>query len=219
MRANIDSMTGALGKEKEVEIDFKDECVDDFNVNEKQTTERTEHKDDLDHEIAHLEDDIDVKTDEEKQLEQEIYDAQVEMKKATLNREAENKDFQVTIADQRATQKILGIAVDRLNEFYDRKADGSAKMFKADGSLNLLQQVPGAKMEAMPEGFGEYKKSDGGGAVTMITNIIEESKAVEKDALVAESDAQVAYEGYVQDTNTEIETKRKALVADEEVIV
>merc|ERR1719236_307165 len=119
MRSNIDSMTGALGKEKEVEIEFKDECVDDFNVNEKQTTERTEHKDDLDHEIAYLESDIGMKTDEEKQLEQEIYDAQVEMKKATLNREEENKDFQVTISDQRATQKILGMAVDRLNEFYD----------------------------------------------------------------------------------------------------
>merc|ERR1719327_2238600 len=152
MRSNIDSMTGALGKEKEVEIEFKDECVDDFNVNEKQTTERTEHKDDLDHEIAYLESDIGMKTDEEKQLEQEIYDAQVEMKKATLNREEENKDFQVTISYQRATQKILGMAVDRLNEFYDRKADGS---------LNLLQQVPGAKVEAMPEGFGEYKKSNG----------------------------------------------------------
>jgi len=218
MRSNIDSMTGALGKEKEVEIEFKDECVDDFNVNEKQTTERTEHKDDLDHEIAFLESDIGMKTDEEKQLEQEIYDAQVEMKKATLNREEENKDFQVTISDQRATQKILGMAVDRLNEFYDRKADGSAKMFKADGSLNLLQQVPGAKVEAMPEGFGEYKKSNGGGAVTMITNIIDESKAVEKDALVAESDAQVAYEGYVQDTNKMIETKNKAIVGDKEII-
>merc|ERR1719326_867321 len=55
-------------------------------------------------------------------------------------------------------------------------------------------------------------------AVTMITNIIEESKAVEKDALVAESDAQVAYEGYVQDTNKEIEDNRRALNADEEVV-
>merc|ERR1719172_540104 len=89
-------------------------------------------------------------------------------------------------------------------------------MFKADGSLNLLQQVPGAKVEAMPEGFGEYKKSNGGGAVTMITNIIEESKAVEKDALVAESDAQVAYESYVQDTNKEIEASDKIDEAQDE---
>ena len=110
------------------------------------------------------------------------------------------------------------MAVKRLNEFYDTKADGSAKMFAADGSVNLLQQVPGAKMEAMPEGFGEYKKSSGGGAVTMITNIIEESKAVEKDAMVAESDATVAYESYVQDTNKEIEAKRKAIVGDAEVV-
>jgi len=218
MRGNIDTMTGALGKEKEDEIEFKDECVDDFNVNDRQTTDKTEHKDDLDHELAHLEDEIGTKTDEEKRFEQEIYEAQVEMRKAGLNREEENKEFQVVIADQRATQKILGMAVKRLNEFYDTKADGSAKMFAADGSVNLLQQVPGAKMEAMPEGFGEYKKSSGGGAVTMITNIIEESKAVEKDAMVAESDATVAYESYVQDTNKEIEAKRKAIVGDAEVV-
>ena len=41
--------------------------------------------------------------------------------------------------------------------------------------------------------------------ITMITNIIAESKAVEKDALVGEDDAQVAYEGYVQDTSMEID--------------
>jgi hypothetical protein len=212
MRENIDGMTGALGKEKEDEIEFKDECVDDFNVNEKQTNERSDHKNDLDHDIANLEDEIGVKTDEEKMLEQEIYDAQVEMKKASQNRELENKDFQVVIADQRATQKILNMAVERLGDFYNKKA---ASLLQRRAST---RQVPGAEVEPMPEGFGEYKKSNGGGAITMIQGIIDESKAVEKDALVAESDAQVAYEGYVQDTNKEIEDNRRALTADEEVV-
>merc|ERR1719473_959332 len=212
MRENIDGMTGALGKEKEDEIEFKDECVDDFNVNEKQTNERSDHKNDLDHDIANLEDEIGVKTDEEKMLETEIYDAQVEMKKATQNRELENKDFQVVIADQRATQKILNMAVERLGDFYNKKA---ASLLQRRAST---RQVPGAEVEPMPEGFGEYKKSNGGGAITMIQGIIDESKAVEKDALVAESDAQVAYEGYVQDTNKMIETKNKAIVGDKEII-
>ena len=36
-----------------------------------------------------------MKTDEDKQLEQEIYDAQVNTEETTLNREEETKDFQV----------------------------------------------------------------------------------------------------------------------------
>jgi len=119
MRSNIDSMTGALGKEKEVEIDFKDECVDDFNVNEKQTTERTEHKDDLDHEIAHLEDDIGMKTDEEKQGASE---------KA---HEAYKQAMQVATTDLAVTHPIrLGLALNFSVFYYEvlNNPDEACKM-------------------------------------------------------------------------------------------
>merc|ERR1719183_2343021 len=103
LRDSIDGMTTALGKEKEDEIHHKDGCVKDFNENEKQTTERTEHKGDVEQEIADLEVEIAQLDEEEKVLLQEIKDTQIEMKKASENREEENKDFQTTVADQRAT--------------------------------------------------------------------------------------------------------------------
>merc|ERR1719456_604486 len=102
LRDSIDGMVGSLGKEKEDEIHHKDGCVKDFNENEKQTTERNTHKGDVEQEIADLEQEIAQLDEEEKVLLQEIKDTQIEMKKASENREQENKDFQTTVADQRA---------------------------------------------------------------------------------------------------------------------
>merc|ERR1719333_82367 len=94
LRDSIDGMTTALGKEKEDEIHHKDGCVKDFNENDKQTTERTEHKGDVETEIASLEAEVTMLNEEEKVLTQDIADTQIEMKKASENRESENKDFQ-----------------------------------------------------------------------------------------------------------------------------
>merc|ERR1719197_1220101 len=126
----------------------------------------------------------------------EISDAQIEMKKASENREKENKDYQETIADQRATQAILKKAVERLGEFYNKKAA-------------LVQQVPGAAAPPPPPGFGAYKKSGGGGAMALIENIIAESVSVEKDAIKAEQDAQTAYETFIKDSNAAIKAKQE----------
>merc|ERR1719420_1899043 len=159
LRDSIDGMTTALGKEKEDEIHHKDGCVKDFNVNEKQTTERNEHKGDVEQEIADLEVEIGQLNEEEKVLMQEIADTQIEMKKASENRESENKEFQETVADQRATQEILKKAVERLGDFYNKKA-----ALAQTGR----QPVPGAAVEAPPPGFGAYKKAGGGGAMALI---------------------------------------------------
>merc|ERR1719428_1887676 len=107
MRESIDGMVVSLGKEKEDEIVHKDDCVTDLNTNEKDSNEKHEIKTDLETEISSLETDISELTDEEKRLIQEIADAQKQMKIASENREKENKEYQETIADQRATQAIL----------------------------------------------------------------------------------------------------------------
>merc|ERR1719359_1707951 len=68
----------------------------------------------------------------------------------------------------------------------------------------------------MPQGFGEYKKAGGGGAMALIENIIADSVKVEKDAIGAEQDAQVAYEEFIKDTNAAIKAKQEQIVGDEE---
>merc|ERR1719375_3105512 len=209
LRDGIDNMVGALGKEKDDEIHHKDDCVSDLNQNDKQTTERHEHKSDVEQEINDLNAEEEQFTADEKRLLQEISDAQIEMKKASENREKENKEFQQTVADQRATQDILKKAKARLGEFYDK----TAALVQ-----NKQDPVPGAAVEAMPAGFGEYKKSGGGGAMALIENVIADSAKVEQDAIHAEQDAQAAYEAFIKDTNEEIKVKQTGIVADDENI-
>merc|ERR1719299_143994 len=55
-------------------------------------------------------------------LKLEIAEMQVQMKRAGEDREKENKNFQMEIADQRATQKLLGAALGILKGFYEKSA-------------------------------------------------------------------------------------------------
>jgi len=204
MRDNIDIMVGALGKEKADEIATKDECVHDLFENDKQTGEKHEVKKDLEQEIDYLNTDEAELTEEEKRMILEIADMQKNMRTATANREKENTEFRQAVADQQATQAILQKAVAKLGEFYNRKA------------ALLQQQVPGEASSPMPEGFSEYKKGSGGGAMAMIQQIITDSKATEQDALVSELDAQSAYEAFIKDTNISIRKNQEALNANAE---
>merc|ERR1719353_2878318 len=103
----IDDMVSQLLKEKEDEIKHKDFCVEEFNTNQLQT----EKKEDLEMTIKQLTEAID-------QLKAEIAEMQVQLKRAGEDREKENKEFQITVADQRATQKLLTAALNILKGFY-----------------------------------------------------------------------------------------------------
>ena len=66
--------------------------------------------------------------------------------KANEIRATENKDFQQTITDQRATQAILEKAVARLKEFYDKKA--ALVQEQADAPGEALAPPPAQKTYA-----------------------------------------------------------------------
>merc|ERR1740127_142828 len=118
----IDDMVSQLLKEKADEIKHKDFCVDEFNTNEMQTEKKTREKQDLTAKIEDLEMTIKSLTDAIDQLKAEVAEMQVQMKRAGEDREKENKEFQMTVADQRATQKLLTAALNILKGFYAKKA-------------------------------------------------------------------------------------------------
>merc|ERR1719420_218472 len=108
-------------------------------------------------------------------LKSEIAEMQVQLKHAGEDRELANNDFQTTVADQRATQKLLNAALDVLKSVYAKK-------------LALAQQEP-------PAGFKTYKKNkNAGGVMGMIQQIIDDAKAMETEAIRAEEDSQKSYE-------------------------
>jgi len=208
VKESIDGMVGVLGEEQKSEVGKKDGCVGDFNTNEKQTTERTGHLGDVEAEIEVLKADIDHRNEEEASLAAQIKEAQVELKKASENREDENKDFQTVISDQRATQAILEKAKARMEEFYGAKAAASL----------LQKSAHTARRQQPPVDFGDYQKNSGStGILVLLDSIIQESKETEAGAVKGEAEAQAAYESFVKGTNDAIKSMSAQITTDEEI--
>merc|ERR1712113_847477 len=185
----IDDMVAQLLKEKQDEIKHKDFCTDEFNKNQLQTEKKEKEKKDLIAKIEDLEMTIKSLADAIAKLKSEIAEMQVQMKRAGEDREKENKEFQTTVADQRATQKLLKAALNVLQDFYGKKAA-------------FMQQHKQPAGPPPPPGFEEYKKNAAsGGVMKMIEEIINDAKAMEAEAIRSEEDAQKAYEDFVKETN------------------
>merc|ERR1719183_1188211 len=199
VKTAIDDMVSQLLKEKEDEIKHKDFCVEEFNTNQLQTEEKEREKSDLLAKIEDLEMTIKTLSADIDRLKSEISESQVQMKRAGEDREKQNKEFQQTVADQRATQKLLNAALEILKGFYEKK------------EAALLQQEPAGPPP--PPGFKDYKKNAAaGGVMGMIQQIINDAKAMEADAIRSEEDAQKAYEDFVKETNASIEAKSKEMI-------
>merc|ERR1712139_50767 len=197
----IDDMMGQLLKEKGDEFKHKDFCVEEFNSNELQTEKKEREKADLIAKIEDLEMTIKQLTEAIEKLKAEIAEMQVQLKRAGEDREKENKEFQMTVADQRATQKPLTAALNILKGFYEKKAKAA---------LVQTQEPAGPPP---PPGFEAYKKNAAApGVMGMIQQIINDAKAMEAEAIRSEEDAQKAYEEFVKDTNASIEAKSKDIV-------
>jgi len=197
----IDDMVAQLLKEKEDEIKHKDFCVDEFNTNELQTEKKERAKQDLTAKIEDLELTIKQLTEAIDTLKSEVAEMQVQLKRAGEDREKENKEFQTTVADQRATQKLLTAALNILKGFYAKKAKAA------------LVQTSEPAGPPPPPGFEAYKKNAAaGGVMGMIQQIINDAKAMEAETIRSEEDAQKAYEDFVKDTNNSIEEKSKDIV-------
>merc|ERR1712217_373540 len=165
----IDDMIAQLLKEKEDEIKHKDFCVDEFNTNQLQTEKKDREKQDLVAKIEELESTIKALAEAIETLKSEIAEMQVQLKRAGEDREKQNKEFQMTVADQRETQKLLTAALNVLSEFYGKKTAATSFVQK--------QEPVGPPP---PPGFEEYKNNAAsGGVVSMIQQIISDAKAME----------------------------------------
>merc|ERR1712051_797728 len=198
----IDDMIAQHLKEKADEIKHKDFCTDEFNANQLQTEKKDREKQDLIAEIEDLESTIKALANAIETLKSEIAEMQVQLKRAGEDREKQSKEFQMTVSDQRETQKLLKAALGVLQDFYAKKAPAA--------SLAQKQEPVGPPP---PPGFEEYKNNAAnGGVVSMIQQIISDAKAMEAEAIRSEEDAQKAYEDFVKETNNSIEAKSKDIV-------
>merc|ERR1719401_3354303 len=204
----IDDLIAQLLKDKEDEIKHRDFCVSEFNTNQLQTEEKERERQDIVAKIEDLEMTIKTLTEEIEVLQAEIEEMQVQLKRAGEDREKENQEFQMTVADQRETQKLLLVALRVLEGFY-------GKLAPAEETALLQRQEPAGPPP--PPGFEEYKNSAAsGGVMAMIQQIINDAKALEAETIRAEADAQKAYEDFVKETNESIAAKNKDIVSKSE---
>merc|ERR1712050_15092 len=198
----IDDMIAQLLKEKADEIKHKDFCTDEFNSNQLQTEKKDREKQDLIAKIEDLDMTIDQLAEAIETLKSEIAEMQVQLKRAGEDREKQNKEFQMTVADQRETQKLLKAALGVLQDFYGKQAPAAS-----------LAQKPEPVGPPPPAGFETYKHgAASGGVMSMIEQIISDAKAMEAEAIRSEEDAQKAYEDFVKETNNSIEAKSRDIV-------
>merc|ERR1719375_1239622 len=206
VKKSIQDMVDKLIKEKEDEIKHKDFCIEEINNNERDTEMKERDRDDLVAKIDDLAMQIDSLAKAIEVLKAEVAEMQVQMKRAGEDREKANKDFQMTVADQRATQKLLTAALNILKGFYEKAA--------------LVQKTTSAKQvtgQAPPPGFKSYEKNAAsGGVMGMMSGIINDAKAIEAEAIRGEESAQKNYEEFVMDTNMSIETKVKDITSKTE---
>jgi len=205
-KEQIQIMIDELTKEQADEVEKKDMCIDELNSNEAATEASTRDKDEAIEKVEALAATIDKLTKEIADLKAEVAAGQTALKRAGEDRELENKDFQLTIADQRATQKVLNTALDILKGFYDKAA--------------LLQsknaQEPYVAGPPPPGAFKSYEKQGSGGVLGAIEGVIGDSKAVEAEAITAESDAQQGYENFAKDTNDAIDEMVRSITTKTE---
>jgi hypothetical protein len=189
----ISEMIDKLVKEKQDEIKLKDFCIEEFNTNEAETEAKTRDKGDLTAKVEDLGSSIDTLGKEIETLKADVADLGVQLKRAGEDREKENKEFQIVVADQRATAKLITAALGILKGFYDKAA--------------LVQK------KAEQPAFKPMKSNENsGGVMGMMEGIIGEAKAMEAEAIRGEEDAQKAYETFVKDTNDSITEKTKDIV-------
>lgn len=190
-----------LKKTRTEEEKEKNTCQDQLKQNVRDVNAKKSDKADTEQQIADIESMIRQAKENIEAADAAVNTLRVDMKNAGMNREKESKDFQLTVRDQRATQTILAKALQRMKQFYDRKA--------------LLQISENQE----PPQQAEYKKSSGAPAVlAMLEHILNESKEIEKKALEAENEAQDAYETFVKDSNASIKALSKDIVNKRQVV-
>merc|ERR1719487_143208 len=176
VKAAMDKMVAELKAQQQEEYEKHEACKKDIDVTEDKIKEENIVKRDLNTKHQDLENQIKVLIKDIEDLEVEVSESEVSLKKAGEDRKAENQVFQTTIADQRAMMTILNMALTRLREFYDPAA--LTTTLAPPALLNVPNPPP---KPSGPESVGYKKSGSSGGVMQMIMMIIEDAQRAEDE--------------------------------------
>merc|ERR1719271_1474680 len=150
----IDDMVAELKKVQADEVVQKDKCVADLRVNDKEIMlknreikEYTSFIEEAESTVTQLEKEIVVHL-------KEVKEAELQMKIASEEREAQNKEFQTAVTEQRAAQDVLKKALARLKAFYKEKSVQPTLVQEMGFSLIQGKQTPPVAFEKFDQNKG-----------------------------------------------------------------
>lgn len=208
VQEDIEKMAALLQTQQRDEVEHRDWCIEEMNKNEGSTAAEEDKKAGLSAKVADIEKTISTLSKSIKEAREQIAETELQMERASENREGENANYQQTVTDQRVAQMILRKALSRMKEVYT---------FLEDDASGTDPAKP-AKYE---------RNADGSKVVIAIETIIADSKTAEAEAMRSEQDAQAAYEGFMKESNNAIVAHSKSIVdmseslakAEEEVML
>lgn len=189
-------MIAMLKVQQADEVKKSDYCKAEFQENEMTMAKTEDHKADLEAKSGQLSSSIHTLEDGIAGAKTQIANQQLELQRASEDRQKDNLEFQKTVADQTVTTEVLKKALDRLATYYDQ--------------ASLVQK----SSQTPPVPQMEYKPSKGAnGAMQLLEKLIQEAKGLIADSIHSESEAQVAYEQTVADTNAGVAALQKEVAS------
>lgn len=210
VKESIETMIQALKREQADEDKHNDFCKDQFVQGKVLMQEKTGNLNSQEAELATLMLKLNQSDKVIQTFKAEINEMRKQLLLASKNREQQNQNFQGIVSDQRESQMALKQAVTVLKDFYKKKRKAALVQENIDESALAKEEQTPADEPA--KGFKPMSKGAGIGIISMLDQLISDSKAVEKEALAAESSAQLAYESFAKDTKAARAKKDKAIV-------
>jgi len=195
----IGKMVTELAKQQKDEVAHRDYCIDEFNSNKRSTDAAYDKKDSLSTRIADLTKSVEQLTKDITASKAAVSEMMNQMKRASETREGENAEFQVTVNDHRVMSMILTKALDRMKEVY------ALMQQRAPGAPHTQTSATNTDPGNGPAKFKKMDKNAGGGrVVSMLEEILADTKKTEDQSMASETDSQSAYENFMKDSNKSI---------------
>jgi peptidoglycan hydrolase CwlO-like protein len=215
----IDDMVTLLSKEQTDDDKKKDFCIAELNKVEAEKTELEGTISDLEAEIEELEDGIATTTSEIADLKKGLEDLDKSVVEATEQRKEEHAEYTDTAAANQAAVELIGMAKNRMNKFYNpsqyKAPPTTTESSSPYGFVQLSLRSKRADPGPPPETFGEFKKSDSGGVLGMMDQMVKDVEMDMQEAKMTEANSQEDYEQAMSDAAVKREKDSKSIVTKE----
>jgi len=205
----IEDMVVLLGKEQVEDDNKKVYCEAEFDKADDKKKELEWAIEDLGKAIDDINEQLDTVKAEIKALEDGIVKLDREVAGATEQRKKEHAEFEVTLAANQGAIKLIEMAKNRLQKFYN------PKLAKEEAPVSLLHNRSNevAAPPPPPEAPGKFKKKgeEAGGVMAMMDTMKADVVKETQEAEFAEKDAQGEYEQMVKDAAAKRAADKKTI--------